>query len=178
MRGSQGTDDGMAVIAASFGIGAGLAAPAAGGAEDMALAGAGLPSRQVRRPFQSFSLPPGLLATTAAGTFLDLPMQFGPRSGWLWDITSLTAYGFTAGALAVTKNAPIQDTSGNPIAIEPVGAFTTAGVIAFPQHGSPLLDATERLVFTVTSALTAPAGVIISGSVILVPAERLSEYLS
>lgn len=172
----EAPDQGMAIIAASFAVGAGIAAGQ--GAEEMALGAAGLPLRRPKRPFQSFNLPPGLLSTTGVGTFLDLPMQFGPRSGWLWDITSLTAYGFSAGALAVTKNAPIQDSAGNPIAIEPVGAFTTAGVIAFPQHGSPLLDASERLVVTVTSALTAPAGVIISGSVILVPAERLSEYLS
>jgi uncharacterized membrane protein len=40
----------------------------------------------------------------------------------------------------------------------------------------PLLDSSERLVFTVTSALTGTAQ--ISGQVIAIPAERVSEYVS
>jgi hypothetical protein len=75
----------------------------------------------------------------------------------------------------VTRNFPIVTAAGNPYAIEPVGAFSQAGVLTYPQKGMPLLDGSERLVFTVTSALTGVAQ--ISGTVIAVPAERISEYL-
>ena len=87
----------------------------------------------------------------------------------------LSAYGFTAGALAVSLNAPLVTPSGAPNAIEPVGSFTQAGIIPFPRKGYPLLDCTQRLVFCVTAALTGIAQ--ISGLVTAVPAERLSEYL-
>jgi hypothetical protein len=162
----------MAAIGASFGIsvGGGLGE----GAGDMAAAAGGAPRRPYR-PAMPFNLPPGLITATAVGSFLDLPPQFGPPNGWFWDITSLSAYGFTAGALAVTRNAPLVTAAGSPNAIEPVGSFTQAGVITYPQKGMPLLDSSERLVFTVTATLTGSAQ--ISGTVIAVPVERISEYL-
>lgn len=167
-------DAGMAVIAASFGIGAGVAA--GDGAEGGALDAAGLPRRRaLKRPFQEFNLPPALLTATTVGSYLDLPAQFQPPTGWLWDITMLSAFGFTAGAVAVSLNAPLVTAAGAPVAIEPVGNFTQAGVLPFPRKGHPLLDCTQRLVFTVTAALTGFAQ--ISGMVIAVPAERLDEYL-
>lgn len=170
----QAPDDGMAVIAASFAIGAGAAA--GDGAEDGAAAAAGLPRRpRARRPFQEFNLPPGLLATTTVGSFVDLPGQWQPPTGWLWDVTMLSVTGFTAGAVAVSLNAPAVTPAGSPYAIEPVWTFAAAGVETFPRKGHPLLDATQRLVFTVTGALTGVAA--ISGMVIAVPAERISEYL-
>lgn len=174
----QATDAGTAAIGASFGIGAGLGGGIGEGAADMAAIGAGL-ARARRRPFMPFNLPPGILSATttglAVGSFLDLPQQFGPPNGWFWDITALTAYGFTAGAIGVSKNAPLVTAAGNPYAIEPVGSFTQAGVIPYPQHGMPLLDSSERLVFTVTAALTGAAQ--ISGQVVAIPAERISEYM-
>ena len=132
--------------------------------------------RPCRRPVFPFALPPGILTATSVGSFLDLPHQFGPRTGYFWDVVALTAFGFTAGAIAVSKNAPLVTAAGNPWAIEPEGSFTQAGVITYPQKGMPLLDATDRLVFTVTAALTGTAQ--ISGQVICVPAERIDEYLS
>jgi hypothetical protein len=170
----QQTDDAMGAIGASFGIGASVGGGIGQGADTMAAAAAGIPRRPCR-PAMPFNLPPGLLSATAVGSYLDLPAQFGPPSGWFWDITALTAYGFTAGAIAVTRNFPLVTTAGNAWALEPVGAFTAAGVLTYPQKGMPLLDASERLVFTVTSALTGTAQV--SGTVIAVPAERVSEYL-
>jgi hypothetical protein len=162
----------MAAIGASFGIniGGGLG----DGAADAATAAAGIPHRPVR-PAMPFNLPPGLLTATAVGSFLDLPAQFGPPNGWFWDITALSAYGFTAGTLAVTRNAPLVTAAGSPNAIESVGTFPQAGIITYPQKGMPLLDSSERLVFTVTGTLTGSAQ--ISGTVIAVPAERISEYL-
>lgn len=167
-------DDGMAVITATFSAGAGLGL---GGdsAEDGALAAAGLPRRRARRPYQEFNLPPGLLSTTTVGSFVDLPAQWQPPTGWVWDISMLSIYGFTAGAIAVSLNAPMVTAAGAPYAIEPVASFAAAGVQSFARKGYPLLDATQRLVFTVTSALTGVGQ--ISGMVIAVPAERLSEYL-
>ena len=170
------TDAGTAAIAASFGISAGLGAGLGPDGIDQAMAGAGLPRRRFIRPVMPFNLPPGLLTATAVGSYLDLPDQFGPPTGWFWDITALSASGFTANTIAVTKNAPLVTTAGNAWAIEPVGSFSQAGVIAFPQHGMPLLDASERLVFTVTSTLTGTAQ--ISGQVVAVPAERIDDYLS
>ena len=178
---SQGLDDGLLAIHARFGIAAGGGAAAGDSAQAAALqagqAAAGLlgvPCR--KRPVTPFNLPPGLLTATAVGSYLDLPYMFGPQPGWYWDVTALSAAGFTAGALAVTKNFPLVTAAGNPYGIEAVGSFGQAGVIAFPQHGMPLLDSTERLVFTVTAALTGYAQ--ISGQVIQVPAERIDEYLS
>jgi hypothetical protein len=164
----------MAAIGASFGITANAGGGLGDGAADAATEAAGI-LRRPRRPAMPFNLPPGLLTATAVGSFLDLPAQFGPPNGWFWDITSLSAYGFTAGTLAVTRNAPLVTTAGNPYAIEPLGSFIQAGVLTYPQKGTPLLDSSERLIFTVTSALTGQAQ--ISGTVIAVPADRISEYL-
>lgn len=171
---TNGTDDGMLAIGARFGVTAQVGAGAGEGAQAAAVA-AGL-TVAPKRPVQSFPLPPGLLTATAVGSYLDLPAQFGPPVGWFWDIVMLSAYGFTAGALAVTKNFPLVTTAGNPYAIEPVGSFSQAGVIPYPQRGNPLLAPGDRLVFTVTAALTGQAQ--ISGQVVAVPAERLDEYLS
>lgn len=164
----------MGAIGASFGIGASVGGGIGEGAADAAMSAAGLP-RRPRRPAMPFNLPPGLLTATTVGSFLDIPAQFGPPSGWFWDITSLTTSGFTAGAVAVTRNAPFITPAGGAYGIEPVGTFTQAGIITYPQKGTPLLDGSERLVFTVTSALTGSCQV--SGTVIAVPAERISEYL-
>jgi hypothetical protein len=173
---AQQSNDAMGAIGASFGIavGGGLGE----GAADAAMDAAGIP-RSCKRPLMPFVLPPGAMTGAAVGDYLDLPAQFGPPLGWFWDIVALSAYGFTAGSIAVTKNFPLVTSAGNPYAIEPVGAFSAAGVIAYPQRGIPLLDGTERLVFTVTSALTLAAGQVqFSGQVIAIPAERISEYLS
>ena len=170
----QQSDDAMGAIGASFGITASVGGGLGEGAAAAAMDAAGYP-RRPRRPAMPFNLPPGLLTATTVGSYLDLPDQFGPPTGWFWDITSLSAYGFTAGSLAVTRNFPLVTTAGNPYALEPVGSFSQQGVITYPQKGMPLLDGNERLVFTVTSALTGQAQ--ISGTVIAVPAERISEYL-
>lgn len=169
---TQQPSDALAAIGASFGVsvGGGLG----DGAADAAMQAAGIP-RRLQRPAMPFNLPAGLLTATTVGSFLDLPDQFGPPTGWFWDITSLSASGFTAGSLAVTRNFPLVTASGAAWALEPVGTFPQAGVITFPQKGMPLLDSNERLVFTVTSALTGSAQ--ISGTVIAVPAERISEYV-
>jgi hypothetical protein len=169
----QQTDDPMGAIGASFGlsVGGGLGE----GAGDYAAAAAGMPRRR-KRPVMPFNLPPGLLNLTAVGSYLDLPAQFGPPVGWFWDLVSITAFGFTAGTIAVTKNFPLVTAAGNPYGLEPVGSFVQAGVLTFPQHGTPLLDGSERLVFTVTSTLTGQAQ--FSGQVVAVPAERIDEYLS
>jgi len=171
----QPTDAGTAAIGLAFGAGVSAGGGIGEGAADMAAFGAGL-TRRLRRQAMPFNLPPGLLTATAVGSYLDLPQQFGPPSGWFWDITALTASGFTAGAIGVSKNAPLVTTTGAAYAIEPVGSFTQAGVIPFPQRGMPLLDPSERLVFTVTAALTGT--VTISGQVVAVPAERIDEYLT
>lgn len=165
-------NDALASIALSFGAGAAVGDRA----EDGALAVAGMPRTRRKPPIFPFMLPPGILTTTTVGSFLDLPDQFGPPMGWFWDVTSLSVAGFTAGAIAVTRNAPFVTAAGNPVAIESVTSFTQAGVINFPQHGPPLLDGNERLIFTVTAAIT---GVVqVSGAVIAVPASRIDEYLS
>ena len=172
---SQPTDAGTAAIGAAFGVGASVGGGIGEGSADMAAFGAGM-ARRLRRQAMPFNLPPGLITVTTVGSYLDLPAQFGPPSGWFWDITALSAYGWTAGSIAISKNAPITTAAGNPVAIEPVGSFTQAGVLTYPQRGMPLLDSSERLVFTVTSALTGIAQ--ISGQVIAVPAERIDEYLT
>jgi hypothetical protein len=166
-------DSGIAAIAASFGIGIGLGQ----GAEGMAADAAGLPRARKPKPAVfPFSLPPGLLTAVTVGSFIDLPDTFGPPMGWFWDVTSISLTGFTAGAIAVTKNAPFITPAGAPVAVEPVTFFTQAGVINFPQKGTPLLDGNDRLVFTVTATIT---GVVqVSGTVIAVPASRIDEYLS
>lgn len=178
MNALSGTDDGMAAIGARFAVAAGFGAAAGGGAPEAAAAAAGLPMapRRVCRPVFTFNLPPGLLTGTSIGAYLDLPMQFGPRTGWYWDVLSLSAYGFTAGAIAVTKNAPLVTPAGNPFAIEPVASFVQAGIVLLPRKGEPMLDPTERLVFTVTTALTGFAQ--ISGMVTAIPAEQVSRYLA
>jgi hypothetical protein len=165
--------DAMASIAASFGIGAAVGE----GAEDGAAAMAGLPRRRAPGPAVfPFALPPALMTTLTVGSFIDLPDTFGPPMGWFWDVTMISLSGFTSGAVAVSKNAPLITAAGAPVAVEPVTYFTQAGVINFPQKGTPLLDGNDRLVFTVTATIT---GVVqVSGSVIAVPACRMDEYLS
>lgn len=169
---SESPDSGIAAIAVQFGVGAALGQDA----EDGALTVAGMPRRRQLPAVFPFNLPPGTLTGTAVGSFLDLPDQFGPPLGWYWDVTSLTVAGFTAGSIAVTRNAPFVTTAGNPYAIEPVASFVQSGIQAFPQKGNPLLDGSERLVFTVTSTITGV--VIISGTVIAVPESRIDGYLS
>jgi len=164
--------DGIASIALQFGAGAAVGE----GAQEGALTVAGMPVRRPKPPVFPFSLPPGLLTGTTVGSFLDLPEQFGPPSGWFWDVTSITLSGFTAGTVAVTRNAPFVTAAGTPVAIDVVSAFTAAGVLAFPQKGNPLLDGNDRLVFTVTAAITGLVQV--SGTVIAVPVARIDEYLS
>jgi len=167
----------MGAIGARFGIGASVGGGVGADAADMAASAAGLPYR--KRPIFSFSLPPGNLTGTSVGTYADIPGQWQPPTGWLWDLVSLTANGFSAGTIAVTKNFPFVTAAGNPWALEPVGSFAQDGVLVFPQHGIPLLDHTERLIFTVSSTLTLRvAQVQFSGQVVAVPAERLDEYLS
>lgn len=166
------TEDAIASIALSFGAGAAVGERAG----ETALAVAGMPYRRRCPPVFPFPLPPGILTTTTVGSFLDLPDQFGPPMGWFWDVTMLSVTGFTAGAVAVTKNAPYVTAAGTPVAIEPVTFFTAAGVTQFPQKGNPLLDGNDRLIFTVSSALTGTAQV--SGTVIAVPVSRIDEYLS
>jgi hypothetical protein len=169
---SDGTDSGIASIAAGFGIGLAIGDQATGNA----LAAAGMGRRKPCPPVFPFPLPPGILTGTAVGTFLDSPDKFGPPTGWFWDITSITLSGFTAGSVAVTRNAPAVDSAGNPVAIEFVTSFAAATTVAFPQKGNPLLDGNDRLVFTVTATLTGQ--VRITGTVIAVPVSRIDEYLS
>lgn len=166
------TRDAIASIALQFGAGAAVGDQA----EDGALAVAGMPRRRCRPPVFPFPMPPGTLMGTTVGSFLDLPDQFGPPAGWFWDVTSLSITGFTAGAVTVTRNFPAVTAAGTPVAIETVGVAAAAGVLPFGQKGNPLLDGNDRLVFTVTSAITGL--VIISGTVIAVPASRIDEYLS
>ena len=169
---SGGTDSGIASIAAGFGIGIAVG----DAAEGNALAAAGMGRRKPCPPVFPFNLPPGILVATAVGSFLDSPDQFGPPTGWFWDVTSITLTGFTAGAVAVTRNAPAVDSLGNPVAIEWVTQAAAVGTVQFPQKGNPLLDGNDRLVFTVTGALTGQLRV--TGTVIAVPAARIDEYLS
>lgn len=167
--------DALASIAASFGVGIGVGPDA----EDSALTAAGLPPRARCRPAVfPFHIPPTPLLGTTVGSFAILSSTVGVGGGWFWDVTSLSASGFTAGAVTVTKAAPAVTPSGAPWAIEFIAAFTSAGIVAFPQKGNPLLDANDDLYFTVTSALTAPAGVLIGGTAIMVPVTRIDDYLS
>lgn len=167
--------DALASIAASFGIGVGLGP----GAEDSALTAAGLPARARCKPAVfPFHIPPTPLLGTSVGSFAVLSSTVGVGSGWFWDITSLSAFGFTAGALAVTKAAPAVTPSGAQSAIEFIASFTQAGIIPFPQKGNPLLDANDDLYVTVTSALTAPSGVVLAGTAVMVPVSRMDDYLS
>lgn len=167
------TEDAIGAIALSFGAGAAVGR----GAEDGALAVAGMPRRDCRPRVFPFMLPPGSLTGTSVGSFQDLPDQWGPPMGWFWDITSITLAGFTAGQVVVTRNFPYVTAAGTPVAVEIVTPFNVAGTIQFPQHGNPLLDANDRLVFTVSSAITG-GPVAISGTVIAIPASRIDEYLS
>lgn len=169
-------DAGVAAIGASFGVGAQIGGGLGAGAAEAADGAAGLIARRPLRLVMPFPLPPGILTSTSVGSYLDLPAQFGPPSGWFWDVVALSAFGFTAGALGVSKNAPLVTSAGNQYAVEPVGSFTQAGVLNFPQKGLPLLSPGDRLVFTVTAALTGAAA--ISGQVTAVPVERIDDYLS
>lgn len=173
VMGADGQPDALATIALNFGIGAAIGDQA----EDGALAVAGMPRRIPQQPVFPFPLAPAPLVGTSVGSFLDSPDNFGPGTGWFWDIISISAAGFTAGAITVTKNAPAVTAAGNPVAIEQVGVLTVAAPnLYFPASGFPLIDCNERLVFTVTSAITGL--VTISGSAIMVPASRIDDYLS
>src|SRR5712664_3723070 len=99
----QRVDAGTAAIGAAFGIGASVGGGIGEGAGDMAAMGAGL-ARRMKRPVMPFTLPPGIITATTVGSFIDSPDQFGPPTGWFWDVVALTAFGFTAGTLGVSKN--------------------------------------------------------------------------
>lgn len=166
----------MAAIGASFGIGASIGGGIGEQSGDMAAAATGFVRRpRPVRPVMPFNFPPGLITATSVGSYVDLTDQWGPPTGWFWDILSLSIQGFTAGSIGVSKNFPLVTPAGGAFGLEPVASFTAAGVQSFPQHGTPLLDSCERLVFTVTSTLTGYAQ--ISGMVAAVPVERISEYL-
>lgn len=171
---SETADSGIASIALQFGAGAAIGQ----GAEDGALAIAGMPRRRPSSRVFPFTLPPTALATTGVGTFAILSSTVGVPAGWMWDVTSLSIQGFSAGAVAVTRSAPAVTAAGTPVAIEQIALFSAQGVQNFPQKGNPLLDANDDLYFTVTSALTAPNGVVITGTGIAIPADRVDEYLS
>lgn len=171
-----GTDDGLVAIGARFGIGAAVGAGLGEGAAGAAADAAGYVRPARKRPIYPFNLPPGLLAVTTVGAYLDVPHQFGPRTSYYWDVTSITIEGFTAGQVNVSKNAPAVTAAGNPYAVENVAQFLNQGTQNMPMRGQPLLDATERLVFTVVSAITGYAQ--IGGTVVMIPAERIDEYLA
>jgi hypothetical protein len=165
-------DSGIASIALHFGAGAAIGE----GAQDGALAVAGMPRRQPKPPVFPYPVPSTLLTGTTVGSFV--VADFAPQSGWFADITMITLSGFTAGTVVATKGAPAVTAAGTPVAIEYVASFPAAGVLPFPQKGNPLLDANDLLYFTVTSALTAPNGVVITGVSVMVPVSRIDEYLS
>ena len=171
-----GSDSGLVAIGARFGVGASVGAGIGEGAAAAAADGAGLARRACRRPIRPFMLPPGLLPAVSIGSYLDLPDQFGPPTGWFWDITSLTINGPSTGTVAVAKNAPAITPGGGAYAVELVAVLTAETPAFFPRKGMPLLDASERLVFTVVSALGSIGSV--TGSVVSVPAERIDEYMS
>ena len=169
-------DAGMAAIALRFGAGAGIGLGQGTDPDDVAES-AGLPRRKPKPPVFPFTPNPVFLSATAVGSYVTLG-DFSPQSGWFADVTSLSVTGFTAGGLAVTKGAPAVTAAGVPVAIEQVATFGLAGVQNLPQKGSPLLDANDLLYVTVTSALTAPNGVVITGTAIMVPVARIDDYLS
>jgi hypothetical protein len=100
---------------------------------------------------------------------IDVPQVLGPSGGYWWDVTRLTAAGFSAGTVTVYKNA-VAD--GNQLP-----SFPQAGVVTFGRR--MLLAPKARLVF-VTAGITLNAGVpgvSVGGDAIQVASWALPDYL-
>jgi hypothetical protein len=100
---------------------------------------------------------------------IDVPQLLGPSGGYWWDVTRLTAAGFSAGTVTVYKNA-VAD--GNQLP-----SFPQAGVVTFGRR--MLLGPKERLLF-VTAGITlnpGAAGVSVGGDAIQVASWALPDYL-
>jgi hypothetical protein len=177
---SEGTDAGVLAIGARFSAGAALGL---GRDADGVLAAHG---QGWREQFFPIPLPPGVLTGTSVGSYIDIPMQWGPRGGYYWDVLGITVTGFTAGVVAVTLNGPAVTAAGAPVAVEwgaqlgPPPAGQIAVVQTFTKAAPPFLDPSMRLVFTVVSALTLASGyggVQITGGIVVVPRNRLDAYI-
>ena len=100
-----------------------------------------------------------------ASNILDDVRRFSPPQFYIYDVTRLTAQGFSAGSVAVY----IANTG------EQIASFTQAGTLYFNPGGDPFITGQQdRLVFTATG-LTGIASV--SMGYIKVPYDAIGQYL-
>lgn len=114
-------------------------------------------------------VPVATQALAASGT-IDVPQLWGPSAGFWWDCHRLTAAGFSAGTVAVYKNA-VAD--GNQVM-----AFQSAGVVTNGK-AQVLLGPKDRLI-AVGSNITLNAGAAVwsvGGDAMQVEAWALFDYL-
>ena len=100
---------------------------------------------------------------------IDVPQLLGPSGGYWWDVTRLTAAGFSAGTVTVYKNG-VAD--GNQLP-----SFPSAGVLTFGRR--MLLGPKDRLIY-VTAGITlnsGAGGVSVGGDAIQVEAWAMPRYL-
>lgn len=108
-------------------------------------------------------LPGAIPLVAGAGTLANFQDTCGPHDPYWWDVTRLTAYGFTVG----TVTAFLNDPNGEQIASTTVpGQFTWSGNL--------LLGPRDHLVFTATGVT---GNVLIAGQAIEVASWILPEYI-
>jgi len=104
-------------------------------------------------------------AAIAGNGTIDDPMKFGPRDGYAWDMKRVTAASFTAGTVAVYKNA-VADANQ-------LFTFTSAGTWWITGNDMILMPG-DRLLF-VGAGIT--GNITISGDAIQVELAWLGAYL-
>lgn len=126
-------------------------------------------SRHERLARAVHQVPIATQGLAASGT-IDQPQVWGPRGGFWWDCHRLTAAGFSAGTVAVYKNA-VAD--GNQVA-----AFSSAGIITNGK-AQLLLGPGDRLI-AVGTGITLNAGTaqwVLGGDALQVESWALFDYL-
>lgn len=112
-----------------------------------------------------FDFNPATVPLAAGAGTLNSPGLYSPNEGYFWDIKKITAASFTAGSVAMYKDAA-NDANSEVV-------FASAGSYFFGT-GQLLLNSNDFLVF-VAAGIT--GNVTISGRAIQVRADYLADYL-
>jgi hypothetical protein len=122
-------------------------------------------ARRVERSHAIFPFDFNPVLAQGSAVVVAAPAQFSPNEGYFWDVRKVTAASFTAGSVAMYKNAA-NDANAEVV-------FTQAGSYFFGS-GQLILNSNDFLVFT-GSGIT--GNITISGRAILVRADYLADYL-
>jgi hypothetical protein len=158
---------------------AGIALKFGSAASDLgALSAVSRKERLYRELYQTPVVLPQIPVTAGAGV-LQPTDSSGPMTGQYWSIRRLVASGYSAGSVAVYRNAVITGTGAAAAAAgEILFTFPQAGAYTFGR-GEMLLSPDDFLVFVATgiTLITGQSGVSILGAADCLAAWLLPEYI-